>query len=244
MAKLTKQEAKLHEQAEKLLEKDTLTFDDKLFILEHWQESATNVNSTHGAFFTPWGLASEFAMEASYHRDARIIDLCAGIGALSLAVLDLHKHRNITLDIVCVEMNPEYVAVGKKIVPEATWINSDVFDLPDLGRFDMAISNPPFGKIKTDHKPPRYKGAEFEYKILDLAGTIADTGAYIIPQGSAPFAFSGKQYFDRWEQQKYKKFHRETGIHIDIGCGLDTNQFRDQWKGVSPIVEVCTTEHF
>lgn len=45
-------------------------------------------------------------------------------------------------DITCVELNPHYVEVGKKVVPEATWICADVLDpfLPDLlGQFDFAI---------------------------------------------------------------------------------------------------------
>lgn len=242
MAKLTKEQAKLHEQAEKLFVKDALTLEDKLFIFENWQESARNVNSLHGAFFTPWELASEFSIEANFHRDARIIDLCAGIGTLAFAVQELHKHRDVNLDIVCVENNPDYVAVGRKIIPEATWIEADVLDLPDLGRFDMAISNPPFGKIKTDHKPPRYKGAEFEYKVIDVAGTIAESGAFILPQGSAPFMLSGRQCYERYERPKYLRFRRETGIHLEAGTGFDTSHIRDKWKGVAPLVEICTAE--
>ena len=125
MAKLKKEEAQWHTQAEELLKKDELTHDDKLFIFEHWQESANNVNSLHGAFFTPWGLAADFAIEANFYKDARIIDLCAGIGVLSYAIQNLHKNRDMELDIVCVERNPQYVEIGKKILPNATWIEAD-----------------------------------------------------------------------------------------------------------------------
>jgi hypothetical protein len=52
MAKLTKQQAVLHAQACAYLEKDILTFDERLFVLEHWQESASHINGIAGAFFT------------------------------------------------------------------------------------------------------------------------------------------------------------------------------------------------
>lgn len=242
MAKLTKEEAKSHVLAEELAQKESLTYAEKLFVLENWQESAHNVNTLSGAFFTPFGLAIEFALEANFYQDCRIIDLCAGIGTLSLAILDKHRFRENEIEIVCVEKNPEYVALGKKIIPEATWIEADIFDLPDLGRFDMAISNPPFGKLKVDGKPTRYKGSEFDYKVIDIASQLADCGAFILPQGSCPFRYSGTGGYTRSDPQKYKKFHKETGIHLDIGAGVDTSVFRDQWHGTSPSVEIVTCE--
>ena len=38
--KLTKQQARLHTQAESRLAQDVLSRDDKLFVLEHWREDA------------------------------------------------------------------------------------------------------------------------------------------------------------------------------------------------------------
>src|SRR6185312_13032899 len=157
MAKLTKAQAKAHQQACDLLLKDVLSEDDKFFVLENWQESAKHINTIAGAFFTPVGLARDFSLET---YGPRVIDLCAGIGALSLMTAMRHCHER--LDIVCVEMNPEYAAVGRKIVPEATWIVGSVFDLPDFGHFDCAIGNPPFGATPRDAKAPRYSGKDFE----------------------------------------------------------------------------------
>ncbi|MEM6617579.1 MAG: hypothetical protein AAF619_13740, partial [Pseudomonadota bacterium] len=47
-------------------------------------------------------------------------------------------------ELVCVEINPAFVEIGKKMIPEATWICADVFDVLDieLGHFDCAVSNP------------------------------------------------------------------------------------------------------
>ena len=56
-------------------------------------------------------------------EDANIIDLCADIGILSL-----YAHHHKKCNGTCVELNPEYVRVGKKLLPEATWINASIFD--------------------------------------------------------------------------------------------------------------------
>ena len=57
MSKLTKQQAALHAQACAYLEKDVLTLDERMFVLDHWQESANHINGVAGAFFTPQTLA-------------------------------------------------------------------------------------------------------------------------------------------------------------------------------------------
>jgi hypothetical protein len=52
-----------------------------------------------------------------------------------------------------VEVNLEYVKVGRRLLPELTWVQSDMYDLhlwQSLPRFDEAVSNPPFGQVLTD----------------------------------------------------------------------------------------------
>jgi hypothetical protein len=83
MAKISKEEAARHEEAEKLLEKDVLTISEREYVLEHWHEGARHLNSVAGAFFTPLELARDFAVEVTGRR---IIDLCAGIGRLSYLI--------------------------------------------------------------------------------------------------------------------------------------------------------------
>jgi hypothetical protein len=41
--KLTKAQAKAHADAERILQQDTLSHDDKLFVLEHWREDANHI---------------------------------------------------------------------------------------------------------------------------------------------------------------------------------------------------------
>lgn len=240
MAKLSKAQAKAHGESVTLLGKESLTEDEKDFVRSNWQESATHINSIAGAFFTPAGLARDTILEVEPR--GRIIDLCAGIGALASEVWDKARWRDERLEIVCVELNPEYAAVGKKLLPEATWIVGSIFDLPDLGHFDTAISNPPFGNIKRDGEKRRYTGSKFEFHVMDLASDLADYGVFIVPQQSAGFQYSGRQMYERAESADYTKFSEQTGIVLEPGCGADTSIYLNDWHGVSPMVEIVTAE--
>lgn len=241
MAKLTKAEIKRHDEALQVLEKETLSHDEKIFIMENWQESADHVNSRSGAFFTPWKLAADFALEMN--GSAKVLDLCAGIGALSYAYMwrsggETSQGREVS--ITCVELNPSYVEVGKKILPEADWIESDVFELHELGDYDIVISNPPFGAIGRTGEGPKYSGKKFEYHIIDIASRYADYGAFIIPRMSAGFATGGQEGFRRNESRELAKFKKETGIHLDVGIGIEASDEQyGSWKGTAPMVEVC-----
>lgn len=252
VAKLSKAQAKQHAEAEKILQQDRLSEDDRLFVIENWQESARHINSIAGAFFTPWSLARDFAIEVPA---GRMIDLCAGMGTLSLARWwrgQFTQHDRIS-EVVCVEANPDYAAVGRKLLPEARWIVGDVFDLPtDLGHFDAAISNPPFGIVKRTRSAPRFTGRPFEIHVIDIASDLADWGAFIIPQASAPFRYSGcpaggwpatrRDGFGSGYEDCPGELHAtllaQTGIVMQPNCGIDTALCQQEWHGVSPLCEV------
>ncbi|WP_185273877.1 class I SAM-dependent methyltransferase [Chryseobacterium indologenes] len=235
--KLSKEKIKLHNQAEEYLKKDVLTFDEKLFILENWNEAATNINSSAGAFFTPIDLAKDFSLVI--YEKANIVDLCAGIGMLSFFA---YHHRNCK--VTCIELNPDYVRVGKKILPEANWINDSITEVLhyDLPKFKQAISNPPFGKIKTGligDFDLKYKGSEFEYITIGIASKIAEEGSFILPQQSTPFKYSGERnYSEVQPSKKLSKFFKETGFEMNLPIGIDTSVYLDTWNGVSPMCEV------
>ena len=233
--KLTKQQSKRHEEACRLLEKDGLSLDERWFVIENWHEGATHNTGVLGAYFTPLDLARDFAIDVV---GGRIVDLCAGIG--TLAFICLHtRYWDRAPRIVCIEINPGYVEVGKKILPEADWICADVFDAwQTVGRFDTAISNPPYGRIKAGGRAPRYGGSLFEYKLVDLAAHIADYGTFLLPQNSAGFRYSGRQFYDRYENDEYRRFESDTGLALEVGCGVDTSIYADDWRGVKPTCEV------
>ncbi|MDF9778852.1 methyltransferase [Pseudomonas baetica] len=239
MAKLSKVAAKLHSQALDLVYSDKrLRLEDRHFILDNFHESATNMNGLAGAFFTPEGLANDVCVEVPDCKS--MIDLCAGIGRLAFA------SRERAERIVCVELNSEYAEVGKRVLPEAEWIISDVFTFGDLGRFDVAISNPPFGAVKTGTAfSGQYTGASFEYKLIEVASKIAKYGVFIVPQSSAPFRYSGERAYREEITQECQKFMTQSGIVLGHNCGLDTSAYLNEWHGVSPMCEIvlCDFTH-
>ena len=241
MAKLTKPQIKAHREAEALIGAERpLTDDEKLFVLDNWSESANHINSAVGAFFTPTSLASDFSIEVAGGScdSGPLIDLCAGIGCLSWFC------RRPFSRIVCVENNPDYVRVGRRILPEVEWIEASIFDpkILALGDFSWAISNPPFGNIKADGAKHKYTGSKFEYRVVELASMLADFGAFIVPQMSAPFRYSGEQRYREDESEDCRKFREQTGIVMETGCGIDTSIYKGDWRGVSPTCEIVVCE--
>ena len=239
--KLTKPQIKAHKEAEALVDCGRPLHDEeKEFILDNWQEAATHINSAAGAFFTPRGLASDFAIEVngSSTETGPCIDLCAGIGSLGYAV-----ERRFSR-IVCVEVNPDYARIGRRILPDAEWIVCSVFDprVLQLGRFSWAISNPPFGRIKAHDYLGPYTGSEFEYRVIEIASRLADFGAFILPQMSAPFRYSGQQCYCEDETDRARKFREQTGIIMEPNCGIDTSIHKGEWRGVAPVCEIVVCE--
>ncbi|MEN4636200.1 methyltransferase [Pantoea agglomerans] len=190
MARLTKQETKLHQQTLDLVHSDKiLTFDEKEFILQNYQ--GDGVGGT-GAFFTPADLAWDFTIDSG--STGRCLELCAGIGRLSFCQYHRHNPEHIT----CVELNPEYVLIGKRVLPEAEWVCGDALQYTTDTLYNVVYGNPPFGRINTsDISTGSYRGSEFEYKVITHGGTLAPYGVWLVPQGSAGFVYSGANYFDR-----------------------------------------------
>lgn len=237
--KLTRMQTKKMAEIEQLLTLERrLTEDERRFILEHYQEGANRDNAAKGAFFTPAGLARDFSIEVPYGCDT-LVDLCAGIGSLAYACEEKAER------VVCVERCEEYVRVGRKVMPDAEWIHADVFGdwMTKFGRFDVAVSNPPFGtRVKTAAVDGRYQGSVFEYKVIELASRIADYGVFIVPQQSAPFRYSGSQRYERCPSAECQKFVAVTGISLEANCGIDTAMYLHEWHGVAPMCEVVTSE--
>jgi predicted RNA methylase len=244
MSKLTKQEIKTHDQAVELLNRGNLTPAEIRYVFDYFREDANHVNSKAGAFFTPYGLARDLAVHIPYEHGKimRVIDLCAGIGALSWSALSYDSGwSGFPTELTCVEINPDYVEIGRKLVPNATWICGDALDptlLRSLGHFDFAISNPPFGAVQTSHKK-HYNNGQFEYMVIEAAAQIADGGAFIIPQMSAPFVYSGKS-IPYWHDKSCRatRFEDKTGILLDFNAGFDTSQYHNDWHGTAIACEI------
>ena len=251
MARISTHKYNLHEKAVSLLAKTALTLDEKHFVLEHFHEAANNNNGKAGAFFTPLSLAQEFVVHAPTpckKGAVRILDLCAGIGALSFCMARAYEwSASESCELVCVELNPDYVAVGKKVVPEATWVQGDINDIDlllSLGKFDFAISNPPFGAVATfsNREKLSYTGAMAEYKVIELASLVADLGAFILPQRSCDFKYSGVPHFERVRCEALATFTAQTGITLENTNLGETQEFQHDWKSAVPVVEMVQTD--
>ena len=237
MARVTKKESQLHLKVMELVHSDRqLAEDDKEFIFNNYR--GDGIGAT-GAFFTPEMLAWDFILDAGCSDDC--IELCAGIGRLSYYQFMRNKPSHIT----CVELNPEYVMIGKRVLPQAEWITGDALQYTPDRFYRVAYGNPPFGKIKTSEAyTGRYTGSEFEYKIIDRAREYSSYGVWIVPQGSAGFKYSGHTYYDRSIQSaKYIKFEKDTGLILHPGVGIDTSIYRDQWNGTKVTCESVLVDY-
>ena len=245
--KLSKQDQKLHEEALAILEKDTINFDDREFVFKHYNEAATHMIGKNAAFFTPMDLARDFAIEAC--SNGRIIDLCAGIGHLTYAIIRQKEFSCKDYDITCIELNPEYYEIGKKLLPKVNWILGDVTDkdlIDSLGTFDLAISNPPYGRIKTGSQTFPFKSkSDFEFKVVEIGTYMANYGVYLLPQGSTPFLYSGtKETYGanaiEGRSAKYDKFTKDTGIAFTFNCGIGTEYAK--WRNTNIVTEIVCVE--
>lgn len=246
MAKLTKAEIKRHERALAVLDKPSLTDDDREIVFKNYHPGASFMNGKGGAFFTPWDLASDFSLELNGSH--RVLDVCAGIGILSMMKYwrsGWPADTQDRLEITCVEINPAYCEIGKRLAPWANWINADIFDMDvkALGAFDAVYGNPPFGKVWRPRNGPRYKGPHTELHIIDWCAQFAPFGVFIVPQMSAPFRYSGVRCFEALKQGRGVEFQQQTGITLDVGIGVDCSIFRDQWMGASPAIEIVTADY-
>lgn len=213
----------------------------------------------NGAFYTPYGLAQDCAIFT--HRSGHIVDVCAGIGMLSYRVKQMDSYEKNIKSITCIELNPKAVEIGKKLLPEATWICGNVFDLdlwtkltkklPDK-RFDTMISNPPFGKDMNKRLAPFLNmSGERDLMVLELCLRYAKSGHFIMPSGSSPFRVSGRPYYEDdpatvWSKkfQRFMNANKEFKFNLS-GGDIDTSIYKEEWKGLNSIsVEAVSIDIF
>ncbi|PSV28079.1 methyltransferase [Photobacterium sp. GB-72] len=226
MSKISKQQLKLHEQAMSLVSLPrALKASEKEFVLKNFREECVLEINKWGCYVTSESVAWEFGIdvtECPEYPDQRekIVDLCAGIGTLSYHLAERFDH----IDLVCVERNETLAMVGKKILPQATWIVGSVTDddvisqLIDL-KIQTAISNPPFGNIPMvkKMKDAEYQGAEAAYRVLEVAKRVARRATFILPHNLLPFRYSFCRQFEYVENQTFEKFSSCTEIKLKVG---------------------------
>jgi SAM-dependent methyltransferase len=254
MSKITKQQLKQHEKAEELLwgSDRQLNHDEVAFCLEHWDPRAASGKhvARNQAYFTPMTLARDVGMYVG-GDGRRVVDIGAGTGRLAYAVLCANLWNPKQVRVTAVEFNPEYVRIGRRLLPEVEWIEGDFYDLSlwqSLPRFDEAISNPPFGKIVTtcDTKWVGYRGpagltaAAIGLQIAQLAVKM------ILPQSQTIFRYSGRlpgAGVYAADHPRYLKTFLAQRPNLECHpSSLDTELpgYKSEWRGAAPVVEVVS----
>jgi phospholipid N-methyltransferase len=238
MAKLSKQKWKLHLEAQAMVDGTAdLSFENREFILKNWSPLAQQNVGVAGIFFTPTSIAYEMQIEVPH--EGRILDLFAGTGRLAFNTTK-YAYEDDSIDMVCIENNPEFVKVGKRVLPQATWIRGDAFDrntYDDIGQFRCVISNPPYGISSNGNGNWLTRGPS-QYMAAEVAMMVADYGVFVLNQSDCPFKMSGVHSHEKQKCEKYEKWHKKTGIEFMNNCGLDLSMYDDDWEGTRQRVEV------
>lgn len=242
MAKLSKQDWKLHERANDLVESDsTLTWEERDFIFDNWNPMARNDVGAAGAFFTPAGVAHEFHVRGD--TDMPVIDLCAGIGILTYQYVrawQYYKPKNQSL--ICIERNYDFYQVGKRLVPEAHWIHDSIFNqdlIADLAdEFDdcLPISNPPFGAVTVDPQETKWlikSKDSIEVMAMDVALHLSNSALFILPEGYVNHIDSTNPKFRKAKKIK----ERYPNLYLELWC-TDLSSYDNDWKGANPKVQI------
>jgi len=243
MAKLSRQDWKKHEQACELVECDRILSDDEReFILDNWNPLATNNVGTAGAYFTPREWAEALMVRLS--PKGRILDFCSGIGRLAYTAWNWGYDKK---EIVCVEINPDYVKVGKRIIPEATWILGNAYEqalIESLGTFNQVMSNPPFGKVSTVNGNGKWlsthaQGADV--MAVEIGARVAGGGVYILPADKTDYNYDKREFqkdksISRFLIGQYPDFNIHPWMAGDAITDDDGKPIR--WNGAAPKCEV------
>lgn len=243
--KLTKAQLKLQKEVDAVFAKEKLTEDEIEYIYENYNEGMLGDVSIHSAYFTPLDLAYDFALFAPRH--GVVVDMCAGFGILSHCAKIRDTYHNDITHQICIERNPAYIEVGKKLLPTADWILGDMFDLniwkgilKKYGRIDGIVSNPPFGKTsKTDIDRSwlKYKGADLDIASMEIAMKMTDNISMLLPKSSVSFRYSGRPYYEDIENKKIDKLKKESGIQFMMtNPGVDTSVY-SKFKNTPTSVE-------
>jgi predicted RNA methylase len=254
MRKLTREERQLHDRAEDLLwgSDKPLTHDEVQYVYQNWLPYASHAVEVSAAFFTPLDMARVVAIYAP--QSGRVLDLAAGIGVLSYAMMSRQNYGGAPVmgaykEIVAVEVNEGYIRVGKRLLPDVTWVQGNALEMSlwlELGRFDGAVSNPPFGRVlgnsTIDTRWLSYRGAN-DLMFAEIALRVAPAVTMILPTMSVPFEYQTRDgYFSHRERGEWTKFQKALPGAVCNPSSWPTAEWDDQWRGAKPATEIVTLE--
>ena len=226
--KLTKAETKLHDEAVQLAHKRRLSDDEIDFVFDNFHPGATANITKGGMFFTPRDMAWDAACFHQGH--GRVVDACAGIGVLARSLI---LHQGGKVKMTCIEVNPHFVEVGKKLVPEAKWICGDIFTtMARLPLFTSGISNPPFGHLP-GNRSANFKSA-FHFAVMELLLKHTELGAVMIIPAMENSQSDGGFWTPSANYKKFKGLYPQA----DIEPGpFDTSSYK--FREAAPKVSIC-----
>ena len=248
MARITHVQEKAHDDALALLSLTRRLKDEEIeFVYRHYNPMATHRVTKGAIFFTPYEIASDLAVMARLNCGGRVLDYAAGIGVLTHHMLqseywdtgDEVKHH------VCVEIEAEFVEVGKKLLPQVEWICGNIFDLDlmqSLGVFKMGIANPPFGAIPSIRDAKKWMKAQVPTHLatIEMMVRMCELGGIIL----MPRADQEYQR-DRDSQRRYtvstaleRLLIAFPGLRVGACMELDWNQY-PKWQGTDPDVVIA-----
>lgn len=258
MGRLTKLQVKAHEEAMALLAVDRPLLPYEIdTVYEKYNPMADHNVTKGGVFFTPPDLALELAAMGHGWDGCAYVDLCAGIGTLTRAML-LHEGTHPPKRMVCVELNETFVEIGRKLVPEAEWYCADVFDRAmwqALGTFDIAISNPPFGQVMTKTAADWLLPGPMHMQVIEVILRIAQYGEVIMPGSDANYEVvtvnkhwvvdglhcerKDLELKKRDSQNLARLTARYPGLRLTPEF-IDTTDY--EWMGAAPKVNIVSVE--
>lgn len=118
--------------------------------------------------------------------------LYAGVGAMGLLIQSVKQGMEIT----CVEQDDNLIAIGKRLLPEAKWVQADPYEFKETqNRYDLVLSTPP--------NEFRSNGYEYEKSLMDSLKTITKNIIHFIPS-------TGLMLFVRGNSREYHPFSLPT----------------------------------
>jgi phospholipid N-methyltransferase len=241
MGRITKEQVKRHDETLALLSLTRdLTSDEREFVYRNYNPMAEHNVTKNAIFFTPYDLAGDFTMWAA--PKGRIIDLGAGIGILAHRVLEHDRFGGGAeiREMVALEINPEFVEVGRKLLPDVKWCCRDMFareSLVDLGFFDAAISNPPFGHIPSSNGHNWLRRAPAHFMALEVALRIAyNGGIFIFPDVDVGYDLKRREYKQSLNLKRFRAAFPGANL---MPKAQDLSCYRRSWLGVAPRVVIA-----
>lgn len=275
MAKITKAELKIQKDVQDryLNLPNEQYLSDKIdtinYIYEFYDPSMDDNISERGVFFTPIGLCRDFNIFTPKY--GHVVDVCSGIGGLSAQLLEYAYYDNKIESLTLIEYSSTFLEKSQNLICHLSAYNSDrrvvqinyiqgdaysketwdrvigLLPASANSKFDLFISNPPYGKLDSTQKE-KYKDhlkytSERELMALELCIKYSNYGLMIIPPSSSDKQFSGRPYLDRRPSNKLDRFRKIMGEDVFFEFeidGIDTSIYRDEWKGTSITTEVVS----